>query len=485
MAEKTKSLTEIDALLQLGMNHVHDVKRRHLITVAILVASILLAVLVIGGIAWYYRDRALPNVSLGNINVSGKTKEEIKQIAQAQKDAISLTFVEDGQEVKATPEDVGINIDVEASANQATWARRNWLDLLLAWEHRDVPLVYTSDLGKAKAFAKEKFPSIVTDAKDAELKFNEQTNAYDIVQGSAGMGFDAVAFVKAVEQLAADPKPISLPLATAPVQPVVQASKLESVKERVDKATDLVFKFTYQGALKYTADPIDIANWTHFTPNPSNGSVTISYDQASVEQFLRDKVGASIAGPPQDKKVVVDQKTGKEIVIQSGREGRELSDVESLAKEVLTALDNGQSLTKEVAVVTAPFTTVTLAGTDRWVEVDLSEQRTSLWLGSQMVQSFTISSGIWKHPTVTGEFAIRYKTPNQVMSGGSKATGDYYYLPNVTWVSYFYEDYAFHTAYWHNNFGHPMSHGCINMRAEDAKTLYDFAPIGTRVIVHA
>jgi lipoprotein-anchoring transpeptidase ErfK/SrfK len=70
------------------------------------------------------------------------------------------------------------------------------------------------------------------------------------------------------------------------------------------------------------------------------------------------------------------------------------------------------------------------------------------------------------------------------MTGGSKATGDYYSLPDVRWDTYFDGGNAFHTAYWHNNFGTPMSHGCINMREADAKVVYDFAPLGTKVVVH-
>lgn len=480
MPQKTKNIPEDP----LSAAVTAAIKKHRLTIILVMVASILALAFVVGGIAWYYRDRALPNVTLGNMDVSGKTKEQIKQLALAQKEAIKLEFVNGDKKVEASLEDVGVNIDIDASVDQAAAARRNWLDLVLAWERRTVPLVYTSDLGAAKAFAKQNFPDVVTDAKDAELKFDEQNNSYTIVPGSAGTGFDAVAFVNALEELATDPRPIILPVSTAPVQPVVQAERLEQVKERSNKTKDLQFKFIYQGKLRYTADPIDIASWTHFTPDPTTNSVTVSYDQAKIEQFLRDKVGSSIAAPAQDRKIVRDSKTGQEITIQSGSEGRELSDVEGLAKEILTALEKQQSLEKEVAVVTSAFKTVTLTGTDRWVEVDLSEQRTSLWLGSEMVQSFTISSGVAKWPTVKGEFAIRYKTPKQVMSGGSLATGDYYYLPNVTWVSYFYKDYAFHTAYWHNNFGHPMSHGCVNMRAEDAKALYDFAPLGTRVVVH-
>jgi len=459
-------------------------KKHHYIMIATMVVSFLVLGFVVAAIGWYYRDRALPNVSLGNIDVSGKTKDQIKQIAQKELADMSITFQNGDQKVQASLADVGVNVDIDASVNQAASARRDWLDLVLAWEHHNVPLVYTTDLGVAKTFAKAKFPNQVTDAVDAQLVFNTNSKSYDIQPGTPGVGFDTIGFVKAVQNLADSPQAVTLPLSTMPVQPVVQTAKLEPVQQQANKVKDLKLAFNYQGKTRYTADPADIAGWTHFSPNTANNSVTVSYDQGAIEQFLRDKVGASIAAKAQDRKVVQDAKTGKEIVIVSGQQGQQLADMDKLAQDVINALQNNQSLTKDVSVTTSPFKTITLADSDRWIEVDLSEQKTTLWLGATPVQSFLISSGIWKHPTVTGEFAIHYKTVNQVMTGGSKASGDYYYLPNVTWVSYFYQDYAFHTAYWHNNFGHPMSHGCINMRAADAKVLYDFAPLGTRVVVH-
>lgn len=111
---------------------------------------------------------------------------------------------------------------------------------------------------------------------------------------------------------------------------------------------------------------------------------------------------------------------------------------------------------------------------EKWISVDLDHQRAYAWEGSKLVKRFVISSGKAKTPTVTGVFRIWAKVSSQVMQGGSRASGDYYYLPNVQWVQYFYRDYAFHGAYWHNNFGTPMSRGCINMTNSDAKWLWDW-----------
>ncbi len=113
--------------------------------------------------------------------------------------------------------------------------------------------------------------------------------------------------------------------------------------------------------------------------------------------------------------------------------------------------------------------------TEKWIDVDLSEQRVVAYEGTRPVRAFIVSTGLPATPTVTGTFRIWAKTPLQDMSGGSRATGDYYYLEDVPWVQYFYEDYAFHGTYWHNNFGQPMSRGCVNMTIEDAKWLFEWA----------
>jgi lipoprotein-anchoring transpeptidase ErfK/SrfK len=112
---------------------------------------------------------------------------------------------------------------------------------------------------------------------------------------------------------------------------------------------------------------------------------------------------------------------------------------------------------------------------EKWISVDLDHQRAYAWEGDKLLKKFAISSGKARTPTVTGVFRIRAKVSSQTMEGGSVAEGDYYNLPNVQWVQYFYQDYALHGAYWHNKFGTPTSHGCVNLTNADAKWLFDWA----------
>jgi hypothetical protein len=118
------------------------------------------------------------------------------------------------------------------------------------------------------------------------------------------------------------------------------------------------------------------------------------------------------------------------------------------------------------AWVTARFLPLPLD--QKWIEVDLSEQRLTAYEGTKVVLKAKVSTGRSRTPTVTGKFRIQRKFESQLM------TGPGYYLPAVPYVMYFHANYALHGAYWHNNWGTPMSHGCVNLRREDAKWLYDW-----------
>lgn len=115
---------------------------------------------------------------------------------------------------------------------------------------------------------------------------------------------------------------------------------------------------------------------------------------------------------------------------------------------------------------------VHVSNEEKHIYVDLSAQMLYAYEGSKKIMQTLISSGKWGR-TPTGNFNIWEKLPVTRMAGGQGA--DAYDLPNVQWVMYFYNDFGFHTAYWHDNFGHPMSHGCVNMRLIDAHQLFDWA----------
>jgi LysM repeat protein len=114
-------------------------------------------------------------------------------------------------------------------------------------------------------------------------------------------------------------------------------------------------------------------------------------------------------------------------------------------------------------------------GEEKWIDINLTAQTLVAYEGDGLVYSAIVSTGTAAHPTVTGRYRIQRKYLYDDMTGGSQATGDYYYLPDVPHVMYFYSGYAIHGTYWHSNFGTPMSFGCVNLNLTDAQWLFNWA----------
>lgn len=128
-------------------------------------------------------------------------------------------------------------------------------------------------------------------------------------------------------------------------------------------------------------------------------------------------------------------------------------------------------------------------------EVPWKEKRIEISIGMQQLIAYEydrpvlktkVSTGIPSRKiegqiptaTPTGTFNIQDKMPSKHMGDG-KMTADLeaYELPGVPWVCFFepLTGVATHGTYWHTNFGMTMSHGCVNMRNEEAKWIYRWA----------
>jgi hypothetical protein len=115
---------------------------------------------------------------------------------------------------------------------------------------------------------------------------------------------------------------------------------------------------------------------------------------------------------------------------------------------------------------------------ERWIDVDLSEQTLTAYENGVAVRTTMVSTGLPATPTPTGQFRIWIKFRYDDMSGED------YYIENVPYVMYFYKGYGLHGVTWHGNFGHPMSHGCINLPTEEAEWLFGWADVGILVNIH-
>ncbi len=133
-----------------------------------------------------------------------------------------------------------------------------------------------------------------------------------------------------------------------------------------------------------------------------------------------------------------------------------------------------------VAAIAAPVTGAAKA--QKTIVVSVGQQMLWAYKGDKVVLSSYVSTGRAGFDTPIGSYAVLTKLPSQTMEG--VIGGEYYNVPDVPWVLYFTNGgHALHGTYWHNNFGTPMSHGCVNLPLDVAAGLYDWTPVGTRVLV--
>ncbi len=160
----------------------------------------------------------------------------------------------------------------------------------------------------------------------------------------------------------------------------------------------------------------------------------------------------------------------------------------------------------DVQIATPGSPPADLAPGEKWIDVDLTHQILVAFEGTHAVYATLVSSGkrdekdkTKDHPTPTGTFRIQAKHVSSTMDGDVAADAPYS-IEDVPWVMYFDGSYALHGAFWHANFGHPMSHGCVNLSPADARQLFGWTEPklpegwhgvfandpkeGTRVIIH-
>ncbi len=143
---------------------------------------------------------------------------------------------------------------------------------------------------------------------------------------------------------------------------------------------------------------------------------------------------------------------------------------------------------------------------EKWIDIDLTHQILVAFEGTRPVFATLVASGkrdpndkTKDHPTPTGSFRIQAKHVSATMDGNIAADAPYS-IEDVPWVMYFEGSYALHGAFWHSNFGHTMSHGCVNLSPADARELFGWTEPrlpegwhgvftrdpkeGTRVVLH-
>jgi len=414
-----------------------------------------------------------PGASVAGVQIGGLTAGAA---AQAISDRLATTTVaveSPAGEVTVTGADLGATVDAQAIADKAFAENPMWKPS--SWFPAGTGVSISVDPATAAAALRERAPGTYTAPVDATVAYDSGSQSYVTTPAQPGEGIDTAA-VTAALQSAFDAGTVDT-TAQAGVVAVEAAVTTEEADATVAKLNGILDSAGfYVGDERTVAvDRATAASWLTVTPD-GQGDFAISADEAAIQQAVNGLPGAVDRGAV-NADVIVD--SGGEVIktLTEGQTGRALGDTAGVAAAFATQLAEGNAK-YALSVSETPFDT---KKTERRIDVNLSNQSVTLYENGQVYRNWSMSSGKSGWETHTGNFRIGWKTTMQDMGC---VDGYDYCTKDVPWVAYFNGDEGFHGTYWHNNFGTPMSHGCINLTVSAAKELYDWAYKGTEVSVH-
>lgn len=426
-----------------------------------------------------YEGRALPGVSVAGASVTGTGLEGVEASVADRSSGMEVRYGSDHAHVS----DYGVTVDAAGTARAAVDAKRDspWFVRLNPFVRRDVPVRYSVDDRKLT----ERVYRLGGDGApvDASAAYSPDADAFVASEGRSGRAPD----VKAVRSVIAGALG-SLTDADASSVGEVESDPMittADAERRAESANRLLGSSTVtvgNGSWTVTAGRADIAAMLTFdgdSARPSEQGITAWLGSVR-PKLSRDMV-------PQVTMVQPGTST-RIAVTQYGEDGVAVDDDGSAVKDIAAGLSAGRPVSTSVRshVVQAEQRNVEapsnfgVDGGDPWLKVDLTAEKAYAYRGTTLVRTFDVATGKPGTATDPGTYWVNVKYVKQTMRGED------YVTPNVPWVSYFNGGEGFHGAPWNTyniSRGVSSSHGCVNMYVTDAKWVYDFAPIGTKVEV--
>lgn len=440
-----------------------------------------------------YSHKVLPNTYLLGKNFAGSQYNDMQKYFKENPPFVSGTvnFSLDPEAKNATPEELGISINVDGSISKALSQNRLFKTQIVSPRGLTSLIGQKIQLKPVFSIENELFAAKIHDLyKDKEKDFvNASIAAEDgkvVVKAEAsGKKINTDAAKTELEKYLPSGKIPAIKLSLDTVEAKVKASDLEGSKEYLAQQISGPIKLTNKSRVIATADLSTIVGWLD---QEALQKKEIKINQDALNNWLSDNVVAKVAVKSKPKLV---SSNNESEVIDEGRPGVTV-DSKKLAEEVQKIIVNNPSdrsviiptteTEPEVKKVSPGYTTGQYSG--KYIEIDLSKQMLYQIEGNNVVGSHRVSTGKWSMPTPIGTFAINNKT--------GRAYSARYGLYMPYWMSFVGSDYGIHelpewpdgTKEGESHLGTPVSHGCVRLGVGAAAAVYNWAEIGTPVVVH-
>lgn len=271
-----------------------------------------------------------------------------------------------------------------------------------------------------------------------------------------------------------------LTMVELPVDPDITDAKTAAAAAKVKTITNehIAIKISSKTVVPSSKD---IAKWLSIKVNKKTNTVDVVANSAAINDYFTSLVYAN--SQVHRDKVIVTLANGATTVAADGQDGIYVSNQTPAENFVKRNLLKGNDFNASLDANLIPYNTVTAADWPKWIEVNLTTQRMYVYENGKTLRTFLVSTGKPSTPTPIGTFYIWQKLTLQTMIGAD------YVQPNVPWINYFdHNADAIHGNYWQpssvfGNYG--TSHGCVGMPVSDAYWVFNWAPVGTPVVIHS
>ncbi|MDT0156494.1 L,D-transpeptidase [Microbacterium sp. ARD32] len=414
-----------------------------------------------------------PGTTIAGVPVGGMTPGMAADAVSSRLASTQIELTGPGAGTVVSGGDLGAGVDATGLAEQAFAERPMWN--LGAWMGDPITPEVHLDPQAADRTLRAAVPASYVDPVEATVSFDKASSSYKTTPAENGTGISVADLSTAFTAAAArSDEAFSFPGGPTPVIPDITDEKAAAAAEKLNgMLAKIGFYVGDERTVPVTPDVA--ASW--LTIDTADGEVQITADQSAIQTMVAT-LPELVDREPVNASHLVNSKGEVLREVTEGLDGRRLGDTTGIASAFATDLGEGNAVF-ELPVTSTPFETTTVF---RRLEVDISEQKTYLFENEKLVKTWKISSGLHGTDTPLGHFTVFAHTAKQNMGcfeGASYCTKD------VPWNTWFAPNIAFHGAYWHNNFGHRMSHGCVNMPPSVAKQVYDMTPEGLEVWVHS
>jgi lipoprotein-anchoring transpeptidase ErfK/SrfK len=376
---------------------------------------------------------------------------------------------------------VGLSVDDQATINQIK-SSDSLVKKLTWWKPIPINIKFKTDSTQLNNFVASDTQIVVEPSQDANLSLSG--GEIKISNSVTGKEYGLADSTNTIYETASTLSTSPIKLKTLVVNPAITSAQLTPYKSQITNIIDKPVSFSVGGqTIKPTTS--DIANWLDISNDDKTKKVDIQVNSGKVLAYL-DSISASQTKPPKAE-IDVTNTDGSTQVLVPGASGQVVSGENTIATTVANNLASGKGINDQLTVAYKPYETITAGDYPKWIEVDITNKVLYAYENANLVQTYLVTAGAPKTPTVTGQYKIYKKYLVQNMRG-ENVDGSNYYQPDVQWVNYFYSDYAIHGNYWRplSYFGHVnSSHGCVGLVNSEAEWIYNWAPVGTPVIVHA